>query len=150
MKLNSLRKRNSILLQLLLFHNNITGSLPSVDDGVVTRRVCTRTFNDFCEDSWNIDIKNCTDYNVYNLKTSERAKSAYCFGEFDQLRKIQTFQNLNSDWPKRLNLFFMVFLTICWKVHREGMKRCIVVIPHFLIFFYELTHLKMTDEVVPC
>ncbi|XP_052063239.1 uncharacterized protein LOC127702954 isoform X1 [Mytilus californianus] len=58
----------------------LNGSLPSVDDGVVTRKVCTRTFTDFCEDFWNIDIKNCTDFYVYNLKTSKRAKSAYCFG----------------------------------------------------------------------
>ncbi|XP_076111545.1 von Willebrand factor D and EGF domain-containing protein-like [Mytilus galloprovincialis] len=58
----------------------LDGLLPSVLDGVVTRKVCTRTFTDLCEEFWNIDMKNCTDFYVYQLKPSLRAKAAYCFG----------------------------------------------------------------------
>lgn len=65
----------------ILWIYSIAGLLPSVLDGVVTRKVCTRTFTDLCEEFWNIDMKNCTDFYVYQLKASLRAKAAYCFGK---------------------------------------------------------------------
>ncbi|CAG2238262.1 unnamed protein product [Mytilus edulis] len=58
----------------------LNGALPSVEDGIVTRTVCTQTSSGSCDSSWDINIKNCTDYNVYYLKSSQVSDSAYCFG----------------------------------------------------------------------
>lgn len=70
------------MINITCFSNNITGALPSVEDGIVTRTVCTQTSSGSCDSSWDINIKNCTDYNVYYLKSSQVSDSAYCFGEF--------------------------------------------------------------------
>ncbi|CAC5391221.1 unnamed protein product [Mytilus coruscus] len=58
----------------------ITDTLPEVGDGIVSKEVCLRSFIEECSNSWNIEIKNCDSYYVYNLVSSNTEKSAYCFG----------------------------------------------------------------------
>ncbi|XP_071129173.1 von Willebrand factor D and EGF domain-containing protein-like [Mytilus edulis] len=59
----------------------LNGTLPLDVNSDVSQPVCIKTLLDECESTWNIDIRRCSgDFLVYNLLSSQKTKSAYCFG----------------------------------------------------------------------
>ncbi|VDI62118.1 Hypothetical predicted protein, partial [Mytilus galloprovincialis] len=57
------------------------GVLPTENNTIVSQPVCVQTYSLDCEFSWNIDIKRCPgNVLLYNLVTSPKEKSGYCFG----------------------------------------------------------------------
>ncbi|XP_076103011.1 von Willebrand factor D and EGF domain-containing protein-like isoform X2 [Mytilus galloprovincialis] len=60
----------------------LNDTLPLATDGIVTKKVCLRSFKSECSNSWNIEIKKCDTYYVYNLISSITENSAYCFVDF--------------------------------------------------------------------
>ncbi|CAC5411161.1 unnamed protein product [Mytilus coruscus] len=57
----------------------LNGTLPTEDDGNVSREACLQTENDICEQSIDIKIRNCGGYYVYYLQETPR-NSSFCFG----------------------------------------------------------------------
>lgn len=58
------------------------GVLPTENNTIVSQPVCVQTYSLDCEFSWNIDIKRCPgNVLLYNLVTSPKEKSGYCFGK---------------------------------------------------------------------
>ncbi|ESP04738.1 hypothetical protein LOTGIDRAFT_237270 [Lottia gigantea] len=52
---------------------------PTVEDGIVDRIGCLSMFSSCCKVKYPIQIKNCTDYMVYNLKRTLGSDQRYCF-----------------------------------------------------------------------
>ena len=59
----------------------LNGRHPSVTEGNVVRAVCINSFGVDCDDTFDINIKNCGDYYVYYLKPTFYCAVAYCAGE---------------------------------------------------------------------
>ncbi|CAC5411148.1 unnamed protein product [Mytilus coruscus] len=57
----------------------LNGTLPTYDDGIVSREACVQTENDICEDSIDIEIRNCGGYYIYFLQKTP-PNSSFCFG----------------------------------------------------------------------
>ncbi|CAC5411156.1 unnamed protein product [Mytilus coruscus] len=57
----------------------INGTLPTSDDGNVSREACVQTENDICEESIHIGIRNCGGYYIYFLQET-LPNSSFCFG----------------------------------------------------------------------
>ena len=56
----------------------MSGSLPTVAEGNVTRKVCYHGWNGCCEDSNDIEVVNCGQYYVYNLSPPPGCDFKYC------------------------------------------------------------------------
>ncbi|KAK3103299.1 hypothetical protein FSP39_018320 [Pinctada imbricata] len=54
-------------------------TFPNEADGIVDRIMCASTLRDCCESQIQIQMKNCSTYNVYYLKQTP-CPQAYCFG----------------------------------------------------------------------
>lgn len=53
-----------------------------MDEGEVNRTGCVKTDNQSCcTRTYDIGVKNCTDFNVYKLKPTTACPEAYCIGE---------------------------------------------------------------------
>ncbi|ESO98590.1 hypothetical protein LOTGIDRAFT_239001 [Lottia gigantea] len=78
---------------------------PTVEDGIVNRMGCLSMFSSCCKAKYPIKIKNCSDYNVYNLKRTFGSDERYCFGEavcfYAAVERIlhffQKLRNTNED-----------------------------------------------------
>ncbi|VDI79905.1 Hypothetical predicted protein [Mytilus galloprovincialis] len=57
----------------------LNGTLPTYDDGNVSRAACVQTNNDMCEQSIDIEIRNCGGYFIYFLQKTP-PNSSFCFG----------------------------------------------------------------------
>ncbi|XP_052074207.1 oncoprotein-induced transcript 3 protein-like [Mytilus californianus] len=57
----------------------LNGTLPTYDDGNVSREACVQTENAICEQSIDIEIRNCGGYYIYFLKETP-PNSSFCFG----------------------------------------------------------------------
>ncbi|ESP04745.1 hypothetical protein LOTGIDRAFT_237275 [Lottia gigantea] len=64
-------------------HSNVwlNGTHPTVEDGIVDRMGCLSMFSSCCKVEYPIQIKNCTDYMVYNLMRTFGSDERYCFGD---------------------------------------------------------------------
>ncbi|XP_062613463.1 uncharacterized protein LOC134275223 [Saccostrea cucullata] len=59
----------------------LDGNEPTVDDKYVTRRACVNQGSSCqCTKSYNIEIRNCSTYLVYNLTSTSECPERYCFG----------------------------------------------------------------------
>ena len=56
----------------------LSGSHPTVTEGVVTRTVCNSYWRGCCGDSKIIKVKNCSSYYVYELRRTPNQFSRYC------------------------------------------------------------------------
>ncbi|XP_078369964.1 uncharacterized protein LOC144653747 isoform X2 [Oculina patagonica] len=56
----------------------LNGAHPTVDEGVVTRRVCYHWSNNCCRWSNNIKVKNCGSFFVYELQRTPTCALRYC------------------------------------------------------------------------
>ncbi|ESP04741.1 hypothetical protein LOTGIDRAFT_170575 [Lottia gigantea] len=56
-------------------------SHPTVEDDIVDRMGCLSMSSSCCKVKYPIQIKNCTDYMVYNLKRTSGSDQRYCFGD---------------------------------------------------------------------
>ena len=56
----------------------IDGNHPTVDEGVVERKVCYHWSNNCCNWSNNIRVKNCGAYFVYELEDTPACSLRYC------------------------------------------------------------------------
>ena len=56
----------------------LSGSHPTVAEGVVTREVCYTSYGDGCWDSTIIKVKNCISYYVYELQRTPDSYTRYC------------------------------------------------------------------------
>lgn len=73
-------------IKCLLF----VGSEPTVADKVVSRKVCVNSGNTCrCDKFYNIHIRNCSTYLVYNLTSTTSCPERYCFGMFKTFKSIQ-------------------------------------------------------------
>jgi len=68
--------------------NLASGSLPSVDDGIVSRQACLKQGPDCCSVHVDIEVKNCDGFFVYNLARIPDCYSVYCFGKRTLLSKL--------------------------------------------------------------
>ena len=59
----------------------LNGRHPSVTEGNVVRPVCITSFGVDCDDTFDINVKNCGDYYVYYLRPIYYCAVAYCAGE---------------------------------------------------------------------
>lgn len=63
-------------------HTDLTGwmkgSLPTVDEGVVLRKVCFHGFGICCHRDVEINVRNCGPFYVYRLKKLPFCNSRYC------------------------------------------------------------------------
>ena len=64
----------------------LNGTNPTVDEGIVTRKVCYHWSRNCCRWSNNIKVRNCGAYYVYELPKTPRCPLRYCgnanFGKF--------------------------------------------------------------------
>lgn len=56
------------------------GTNPVVQDGIVDRIACRPGNDDWCEKEYEIKVKNCNGYFVYNLGPTDTRNEGYCFG----------------------------------------------------------------------
>ena len=57
------------------------GTHPSVEQGAVSRTACAKPFpSDKCVEQYNITVRNCTGFYIYQLKEPTECYSAYCAG----------------------------------------------------------------------
>ena len=56
----------------------LSGGHPTVDEGVVVRRVCFHMFDRCCNWLLNIKVKNCSSYYVYELQKPRYCTFRYC------------------------------------------------------------------------
>ena len=56
----------------------LSGNHPTVEEGVVTRKVCYSWLDNCCRFSNNIRVKNCGDYFVYELHWPPGCSLRYC------------------------------------------------------------------------
>ena len=61
----------------------LSGSHPTTDEGIVTRKACVTSFGNTCSSHLYINIKNCGGYFVYYLKPLYYCAVAYCAGKMD-------------------------------------------------------------------
>ena len=54
------------------------GAHPTVDEGVVSRKVCFHGFYDCCYRHIMINVRNCSSFFVYRLKPVQYCNSRYC------------------------------------------------------------------------
>ena len=59
----------------------LNGSHPTVAEGNVVRQACINSFKVVCEETLDINVKNCGDYYVYYLRPPNHCAVAYCAGE---------------------------------------------------------------------
>lgn len=58
----------------------LNGNLPLVSDKTVNRTCCISGINNTCSSTVNIQIRNCSDFNVYHLSQLQQSSSGYCVG----------------------------------------------------------------------
>ena len=56
----------------------LTGGHPTVDEGVVSRKVCFHSYYGCCEISQNIRVRNCGGFYVYELLPTPKCFLRYC------------------------------------------------------------------------
>ncbi|XP_069129086.1 oncoprotein-induced transcript 3 protein-like [Argopecten irradians] len=56
----------------------MNGTVPDVSDGIVNREMCMRSIFSPCHGSFNIRVKNCCSFRVYELKSATNCPQAYC------------------------------------------------------------------------
>lgn len=80
------------------------GDFPSVTDGIVDRTACVVRKGDCCRDTFPMQVKNCSSYYVYHLRSLRECPSAYCFGSTLPCTNIMTVPPVTSsestDKPK--------------------------------------------------
>ncbi|XP_023930523.1 von Willebrand factor D and EGF domain-containing protein isoform X3 [Lingula anatina] len=59
----------------------LNGSLPSADDGIINGTVCVKNATVCCAKTYDIQIKNCSTYNVYHLPPVSQCSERYCIGD---------------------------------------------------------------------
>ena len=73
----------------------LNGRHPTVAEGNVVRQVCINSFGVDCDDSFDINVKNCGDYYVYYLRRTRYCAVAYCAGKkyimFNNIRHVFNF-----------------------------------------------------------
>ncbi|CAC5420228.1 unnamed protein product [Mytilus coruscus] len=85
----------------------LNDTLPLVTDGIVSKKVCVRQMETECSNSWNIQIKNCDNYYVYNLVSSDIENSAYCIGSipvpcpYGYSSETGFYPNCTMDFPDK-------------------------------------------------
>lgn len=82
------------------------GSVPSVNDGVVTRKACLPTI-DCTSDNYEIKLKNCGQYTAYFLKRPDTCDQAYCFGKYEYRYSYLYYCTLQSN---EVIVFSVVYL----------------------------------------
>ena len=60
----------------------MNGSHPTIEDGIVARKACANVFPFGCGYRYNIHVRNCSGYYIYQLKTPANCVLAYCAGKF--------------------------------------------------------------------
>ena len=72
--------------------------MPTTEGEVVDAKACVTGILSDCAGTIDILIKNCTDYNVYFLKSADACPEAYCFGKIcltavpvNSFPSVQTF-----------------------------------------------------------
>ena len=66
------------------------GAHPTVDEGVVSRKVCFHGFGNCCFHNIMIDVRNCSSFFVYRLKPIPVCASRYC-GKSERLKHKSCF-----------------------------------------------------------
>ncbi|XP_069129198.1 uncharacterized protein [Argopecten irradians] len=56
----------------------MNGTIPEVSEGAVDRQICMRSIFSICHSSFNIKVKNCCSFRVYQLKSATNCPQAYC------------------------------------------------------------------------
>lgn len=71
----------------------LSGTEPNVFDKVVSRKACVSDGNMcICSKFYNIQIRNCSSYLVYNLTSTASCPERYCFGSEGVCKKIENEQ----------------------------------------------------------
>jgi len=59
----------------------LNGRHPAVNGGHVVLKACIHSFGIACDESFDINVKNCGDFYVYYLKPTYYCATAYCAGK---------------------------------------------------------------------
>ncbi|XP_060080901.1 uncharacterized protein LOC132560254 [Ylistrum balloti] len=54
------------------------GEIPDIAEGIVDRKVCTKSVFSSCHNSFTIQVKNCCSYRVYYLQSASSCPCSYC------------------------------------------------------------------------
>ncbi|XP_069142549.1 uncharacterized protein [Argopecten irradians] len=74
----------------------MNGTHPSVGE-TVNRTACMRGLQSDCADTYNIQVKNCSSFNVYKLQTTRGLEMAYCFGEGERCPPTDPCESIDRD-----------------------------------------------------
>lgn len=84
-KVTTQNYNNCIVCGVIITFSNwnlfFKGSEPSIPDKVVSRKACVSDGNRCaCSKFYNIQIRNCSSFLVYNLTSTDTCPERYCFG----------------------------------------------------------------------
>lgn len=91
----------------------LSGSHPTMAEGIVTAKACITSFGNTCSDHLYITIKNCGDYFVYYLKPLYYCASAYCAGKIAYITSCLCFQSCFTK-PKVFFRLVNLIETVFW------------------------------------
>ena len=57
----------------------LNGAHPKTQDGVVTRQLCERNKTHDCSKTFDVFVRRCTTYYVYNLRNVHNTAAGFCF-----------------------------------------------------------------------
>jgi hypothetical protein len=104
----------------------MNGSHPAIEDGIVARKACANVFPFGCGYSYNIHVRNCSGYYIYQLKTPANCVLAYCAGKLSCIYRVyynsENYMHLSfvpplwggggGQTPRHLQFFCIKFPTL--------------------------------------
>ncbi|XP_062569509.1 uncharacterized protein LOC134231560 [Saccostrea cucullata] len=115
------------------------GREPSIEDKVADLKACVSTgkgHNCTCSKEYNIQVKNCTTYLVYNLSSTQGCPERYCFGSSGECKVKKDSQSSSTDFWKYV---YGSVAAVCLTMVLGG-------IMYFLYRKIQSSHLKVADE----
>ncbi|CAC5411146.1 unnamed protein product [Mytilus coruscus] len=88
----------------------LNGTLPTYDDSNVSREACVQTENDICEESIDVEIRNCGGYYIYFLQETP-ANSSFCFGSGPVVCPVGTLSETGF-YPGRSSFYPTIYVAV--------------------------------------
>lgn len=63
----------------------MNGSYPTTSENISKRKVCVHGLDSCCQKTYDIEVKNCTTFLVFNLTKTDSCEEGYCFDDDDSL-----------------------------------------------------------------
>ena len=109
----------------------LNGELPSVQDGVVSRRICFHQSRNCCYESTEAKVRNCGMFYVYYLHPAPYCQLRYC-GNGKTVRKKCLCRNKNTIYGVSFSILhravtfitgcFVIMYVIVLQVHQQALS----------------------------